>query len=98
LIDHDVVDRTLATALRNGGDFAELFAEDKRSSSAVFDDGRVEELTSGRDRGVGIRVVVGDTTGPIAALGTFREEAVNASVFGRNQAEAVKLYDRAGWR
>lgn len=63
MIDHDVVDRTLATALRNGGDFAELFAEDKRSSSAVFDDGRVEELTSGRDRGVGIRVVVGDTTG-----------------------------------
>ncbi len=63
MIEQDVIDRVLATALRTGGDFAEVFAEDKRSSSALFDDGRVEELTSGRDRGAGIRVVVGDTTG-----------------------------------
>jgi hypothetical protein len=44
-------------------DFAELFVEEKRSSSALLDDGRVEELTSGRDRGAGVRVVVGDSTG-----------------------------------
>ena len=29
----------------------------------MLDDGKVEELTSGRDRGAGIRVVVGETTG-----------------------------------
>ncbi len=63
MIDEVVIDRVLATALRTGGDFAEVFAEDKRSSSALFDDEKVEELTSGRDRGAGIRVVVGDTTG-----------------------------------
>jgi len=63
VIDEVVIDRVLATALRTGGDFAEVFAEDKRSSSALFDDEKVEELTSGRDRGAGIRVVVGDTTG-----------------------------------
>ncbi len=49
--------------MATGGEFAEVFAEDKRSSSALLDDGRIEELTSGRDRGAGIRVVVGDTTG-----------------------------------
>ena len=53
----------LGAALRTGGDFAEVFAEDRRSSSARLDDRRVEELTSGRDRGAGVRVVVGDTTG-----------------------------------
>ncbi len=63
MLDHELINRTLSTALDTGGDFAEVFAEDKRSSSAVFDDGRVEELTSGRDRGAGIRVVVGETTG-----------------------------------
>jgi TldD protein len=63
VIDEDVISRVLGTALQTGGDFAEVFAEDKRSSSAVLDDGKVEELTSGRDRGAGIRVVVGDTTG-----------------------------------
>jgi len=63
VIDEAIVERTLGAALRTGGDFAEVFVEDKRSSSAMYDDGKVEELTSGRDRGAGIRVVVGDTTG-----------------------------------
>ena len=63
MLDHELINRTLSAALRTGGDFAEVFVEDKRSTSAMLDDGRVEELTSGRDRGAGIRVVVGDTTG-----------------------------------
>ena len=63
MIEQEVLERTLGAALRAGGDFAEVFAEDRRSSSARLDDGRIEELTSGRDRGAGIRVVRGDTTG-----------------------------------
>ncbi len=63
MLEADLVNRTLAAAMRTGADFAEIFAEDKRSSSAVLDDGRVEEVVSGRDRGAGIRVVSGDTTG-----------------------------------
>ncbi len=63
MLDHELINRTLSTALSTGAEFAELFVEDKKSSSAMLDDGRVEELTSGRDRGAGIRVVVGDTTG-----------------------------------
>ena len=49
--------------MANGAEFAEVFVEDRRSSSAVLDDRKVEEMTSGRDRGAGIRVVVGETTG-----------------------------------
>ena len=63
MIDHDVLERVLANATSGGADFAEVYAEDKRSTSAGLDDGRVEQVTSGRDRGAGIRVVAGDTTG-----------------------------------
>ncbi len=63
MLDADLVNRTLTVAMRTGADFAEIFAEDRRSSSAILDDGRVEEVVSGRDRGAGIRVVAGDTTG-----------------------------------
>ncbi len=63
IIDAELVNRTLSTAMRTGADFAEVFAEDKSSTSAILDDGRVEEVVTGRDRGVGIRVVAGDTTG-----------------------------------
>lgn len=63
LIDPDTLSATLVEALATGGDFAEVFAEDKTSTSAYLDDGRIEELVSGRDRGAGIRVIRGETTG-----------------------------------
>jgi TldD protein len=63
MIEESLVRRVLSTALRTGGDFAEVFVEDRRSSSARLDDGRIEDLTSGLDRGAGIRVVRGETTG-----------------------------------
>ncbi|MCU0310544.1 MAG: TldD/PmbA family protein [Acidimicrobiales bacterium] len=89
MIDEAVIDRVLATALRTGGEFAEVFAEDKRSSSALFDDGRVEELTSGRDRGAGIRVVVGETTG-FAHTADLTEAGLSAA------AEAAAAAARGG--
>ena len=59
MIESPVLERVLSEALRHGGDFAEVFAEDQSTSSAMLDDGRVEELSSGRERGAGIRVVAG---------------------------------------
>jgi TldD protein len=63
MIDEGVLQRTLHAALRNGGDFAEVFAEDRTSSNARLDDGRIEELVNGRARGAGVRVVRGESTG-----------------------------------
>jgi TldD protein len=63
MIDHDLLERVLTQALRRGGDFAEVFAEDRATTSAHYDDGKIEEVVTGRDRGAGIRVVRGDTTG-----------------------------------
>ena len=63
MLEESLVRRVIDAGLERGADFAEIFVEEKRSSSAVLDDGRVEELTSGRDRGAGIRVVVGESTG-----------------------------------
>ena len=39
MIDQDVLSRALQAALRTGAEFAEVYAEDKRSSSAYLDDG-----------------------------------------------------------
>jgi TldD protein len=62
-IGTDTIERVLAKGRSTGAEFAEIFIEDKRSTSAGFDDGKVEQVTSGRDRGAGIRVVHGETTG-----------------------------------
>jgi len=63
LIDTATLETTLSRALARGGDFAEVFVEDRRNQSAMLDDGKVENLASSRSRGAGIRVVSGDTTG-----------------------------------
>ena len=42
--------------------------------------------------------VVGEASGPITALGGFKEDRISAGLLGKNQAEAVRIYDRAGWR
>jgi TldD protein len=42
VIDQDVLERVLGGALATGADFAEVYAEDKRSTSAGLDDGRIE--------------------------------------------------------
>ncbi len=78
LVPDDVMERVLGTALRTGGDFAEVFAEDRQAGSATLDDGKVEELSSSRDRGAGIRVVSGETTG-FAHTADLSEEGLRAA-------------------
>lgn len=62
MLDPDLVRDVLTVARRSGARFAEVFAEERRSTSARLDDGRVEGLTTGLDRGAGIRVIAGETT------------------------------------
>ena len=94
MIEHEVLERVLATALRKGGDFAEVYAEDKASTSAGLDDGRVEQVSSGRDRGAGIRVVVGETTG-FAYTADLSEAGLRAAA---EAASAVASQGGAGTR
>ncbi|MDE3205192.1 MAG: TldD/PmbA family protein [Acidobacteriota bacterium] len=89
MIDEAVIDGVLGAALRSGGDFAEVFAEDRRATGARLDDGRVEDMASGRERGAGIRVVIGDTTG-FAHTGDLSEAGLRAA------AEAAAAAARGG--
>jgi TldD protein len=61
--DTSVLARVLAKGKSTGAGFSEIFIEDKRSMGASLDDGRVEQVSSGRDSGAGIRVINGETTG-----------------------------------
>jgi TldD protein len=78
VIDEAVIEGVLHTALKSGGDFAEVFAEDRRATGARLDDGRVEDLASGRERGAGIRVVSGETTG-FAHTSDLSEDGLRAA-------------------
>ncbi|MCL5735481.1 MAG: TldD/PmbA family protein [Actinobacteria bacterium] len=54
--------RILRRSLARGGDFAEIFAEDRHSLSMRLEDGKIENVASGTDRGASIRVIRGLST------------------------------------
>jgi TldD protein len=62
LIEGAVAGRALERALSNGGDFAEVFCEERSGFSISIDESRVERPQAGRERGAGIRVLDGETT------------------------------------
>lgn len=49
----------LATALRRGGDMAELFVEERHSLSLRLEDGKIEDAVSGTDLGGSVRLIRG---------------------------------------
>jgi TldD protein len=105
VIEESTLQRVLTRALRTGGDFAEVFAEDRRNTAATLDDSRVEDMVSGRDRGAGIRVVVGETTGfahttdlSEAGLLAAAEAAAAAARSGDGGVREVALGDRGRGR
>jgi TldD protein len=63
VIDRDILECVLSAALKTGADFAEVFASDWRGTGVALDDGRIEQMSTSRSRGAGIRVIKGETTG-----------------------------------
>src|SRR5215204_6609910 len=63
----------LERSLSRGGDFAELFCEERRGFTLSIDESRVERPQSGSERGAGIRVIDGEVT-RLAHVDGLRED------------------------
>ncbi|MGH2589203.1 MAG: TldD/PmbA family protein, partial [Actinomycetota bacterium] len=63
MLDRDLAEEVLRAARARGGAFAELFVEERFGVSVRLDDGKIEELTTGTDRGAGVRVGHGTSFG-----------------------------------
>ncbi len=58
-MDPGLLSRLIGRGLSRGGDFAEVFVQRRKSLGFGLDDGVVRDATSGRDYGVGVRVLRG---------------------------------------
>ncbi len=87
----------LDAALSSGAQFAELYTEHRRSRSVSVDDGRVEDLITGLDRGGGVRVVRDGRTGYAFTNLLTRDALVEAAriaaagVSGDDRTQAADL-------
>ena len=57
------LERYLAAALSEGGDYADLYFEYTTTSSILLDDSLVKSATEGISMGCGVRVLAGEQTG-----------------------------------
>lgn len=61
-MDKLVLKEVLEIALRNGGDFADIYLEQKKVTGIGCEGGKIERVHSGLDVGAGIRVIAGEST------------------------------------
>ncbi len=88
-LDHGVLARVLSRALRHGGDFADVFFENRLTQMFRLQDGQILEASSSVVRGAGVRVVVGERAGY-----AYSDELDEAALL--RAAEAASLIARDG--
>ena len=62
-LDPDMLNRTLRRALEKGGDFADVYVENRISRRIVMEESKFKSGVFGISQGAGIRVISGDKTG-----------------------------------
>jgi len=63
VLNEETVNRILQEALARGGDFADVFAEQRFRTAIVLDAGKIDSVTYGYPRGAGVRVARRNQTG-----------------------------------
>ena len=101
MLDDDDVSAVLAAALDGGATWSEVYAERTQATSVRLDDRRVEELTSSRRQGAGVRAVRGTAQGyawtDVLTRESLREAArAAAAALQGERSAAVATARRAG--
>ncbi len=95
VLNEETVNRILVESLIRGGDFADLFAEQRFRTNIVLAEGRIESVTYGYPRGAGVRVSRRNQTGYAfsdeIAYNTLLDAARVASAVVENQSPVTPI-------
>ncbi len=70
--------------MKKGGDFAEIYIEEKQLSNVFCEDNRIEKVNSGREKGAGIRVVNNGKTAYVYTSDLSEEGLLKAAAVARH--------------
>ena len=87
MLDQNIAREVLQEAVRTGGDFAEIFVEDRIDNTLMMRSGRIENANTGRIHGAGVRVFSGTNAIYVHTNDTSREGLMACA---RQAAAAVK--------
>ena len=75
--DKDFLHTVLEEALKNGGEYADLFFEDTKINSIGYLDSKVDDISLGNNYGVGLRVIVNKKTIYLYSNDTSNDSLIN---------------------
>ncbi|WML43915.1 TldD/PmbA family protein [Neobacillus sp. PS3-40] len=87
MFSQTVIEDVLGTALSTGGDFSEIFIEDRFTNNMTLQSGKIETCLSGRDFGIGIRVFKGLQSVYAYTTDFSKEGLIKAA---KNAAQAIQ--------
>ncbi len=87
MLDQNIAREVLQEAVRTGGDFAEIFVEDRIDNTMMMRSGRIETANTGRLHGAGVRVFSGTNAVYVHTNDTSREGLMACA---RQAAAAVR--------
>ena len=87
MLNQNIAREVLQEAVRTGGDFAEIFVEDRIDNTLMMRSGRIETANTGRLHGAGVRVFSGTNAVYVHTNDTSREGLMACA---RQAAAAVK--------
>lgn len=87
MLDKAILEKVLQEALKRGGDFAEIYIEQKQLSNVFCEDDRIEKVNSGREKGAGIRVVNDGKTAYVYTSDLSEEGLLKAAAVARHTAD-----------
>ena len=91
MISKHIAENVIEAALATGGDFAEIFMEDTRKNNVSLIDGKLENASTNRIHGAGIRVFNGLNSVYVYTNDTGEDGLIRAA---RQAAQAVKADGR----
>ena len=94
MLDNLDIAGILRRALAGGGEFADIYFEEGSSTAVVCEDGKIEKVLAGTDRGVGVRVI-SDLRTAYAYSNEVTQAALLALADTVSRAVKGKVFDRA---
>ncbi len=95
MLDKGLLLEVIKKALSSGGEFADVFVEQRRQTSIVLEDGKIEKIVAGSETGAGIRLIHGGRTayafGNDLTEGALIRAASEVSKAAAGESESVSV-------
>lgn len=90
MLDRGVLGEILDKALVRGGDFADIFVENRATTLVSCEENRIERIKTGIDMGAGVRVVYGETTAYAYTNKVTKDELLAVADIASRAAKGLK--------